>query len=154
MKYLPITYLKHQVAANTGGGDAVSGTWVARPLNTIEGDTASVSLNTATFVFTLLAGTYDIEGSAPFFDVDSCRIKIRNITNSADAIIGATSFINDADESQVYSPIAGIITITSSMSFELQYRVTLSRVTFGLGLTTSDFGVPEIYAQIKITRIR
>ena len=63
--YAPrIAYLKDVKAANTAGGTFTSGAFQTRTLNTVEGDASIVSL--AANQFTLQAGTYHIEGVAPW----------------------------------------------------------------------------------------
>lgn len=148
-----IAYVKDVKAANTAGGGFTSGAWQTRDLNTLEGDTSFISNASNQFTLTQ-AGTYHIEAYAPAYDVDLHKIKLRNISDSTDDIIGSSEYagISSADTSQTVSILKGVITIASSKTFEIQHRSSTTRATDGFGLA-SNFGVSEVYTVVKVTRV-
>lgn len=151
------TYLKDVKSSGTAGGTATSGSYQTRTLNTQEGDTGFCSLSSNQF--TLQPGTYEIEAYAPAYgsnnaDTGGHKIKIRNITDSTDSIIGSQitpdSTTNTSTSS--FSLLKGRLTITSSKVFELQHRVTVTKATDGFGAAVT-FGDSEIYSTVKIDKI-
>jgi hypothetical protein len=152
-----IVYIKDVKANNTAGGTATAGSYQTRTLNTLEGDTSFVSL--ASNQFTLQPGTYHIEATAPAYQVQSHKAKLRNITNSTDVIIGKSSVSWNNDNINASSTLAvtdsqivGTFTISASTTFEIQHRVSFTFTTFGFG-AASNFGDSEVYTQVKIVKV-
>lgn len=150
--YAPrVAYLKDLKSSGSAGGTATSGSYLTRVLNTVEGDQSFVSLSSNQF--TLQPGTYNVEAAAPFYDSNSSKIKIRNITDSSDVVLGSTTFSGiSSDNAMVESTLFGTFSISSTKTFELQYRVQTTRATDGLGIASS-FGDSEVYAQVKLTKV-
>jgi len=147
---IQIAYLKDVKASGVDGGSFTSGDWRTRDLNTVEGDGSFVSLSANQF--TLGPGKYVIEASAPAYLVNRHKIKIRNITDSTDTLIGSSEYIVQADAAVTRSEVLGSISVSSTKTFELQHRALGTRAADGFGLASS-FGVPEVYTQVKITRL-
>lgn len=145
-----IAYLKDVKTSGTSAGTFTSGAYQTRTLNTVEGDGSIVSLSSNQF--TLQAGTYHIEVNAPCFAVNQNKAKLRNITDSTDAIIGIASNSASGTSVQTNSVITGTITIASAKTFEVQHRCTTTRATDGFGIN-SGFGESEVYTIVKITMV-
>lgn len=147
-----IATLSDVKSSGTAGGTATSGSWQTRTLNTLVDSTgivASLSANQ----FTLQAGTYSISGYAMYHQVDGCQVKIRNITDSTDSVIGnSTISLNTGNQSNACN-VDGEIIITSTKTFELQGQIQTTFATSGFGRSVG-FGVSEVYAQLKITRVK
>lgn len=146
-----IAYVKDVKAGSTDGGTFTSGAYQTRVLNTVEGHTGIVSL--ATNQFTLEAGTYLIQGRAPAILVDDHHTKLRNITDGTDDISGSCGVSSSGTKANDYSMIDGMITITASKAYEFQHRCLTTRATDGFG-ESSEFGLTEVYAVVKITKVR
>jgi len=146
-----IAYIKDVKAANTAGGTFTSGSFQTRTLNNIVDPTGIVTSLTSN-QFTLPAGTYDTEAVSTAFRVDRHKAKLRNVTDSTDVLIGSSEYSLNTDSVTNSSAIRGRFTITSSKTFELQHRCDTTHSTNGFGIP-SNFGVDEVYAQIKLTRI-
>jgi hypothetical protein len=147
-----VAYLKDVKTAGTAGGGFTSGSFVTRTLNTEEDPDNIVTLSSNQF--TLQAGTYEIDASAPSYLVGQNVTKIRNITDSTDAIIGTSEYqVAGGSGAQVRSFVKGIVTIASAKAFEIQHRCLNTVATNGLGVT-SGLGVSEVYTVVKITRIK
>ena len=81
------------------------------------------------------------------------KIKIRNITDSTDVIIGATGYTSSANSFyQVPYEVSCRVTIASAKAFALQYRAgSTAGGTQGLG-SPANYGVVEVYAEVEIWR--
>jgi hypothetical protein len=145
-----VAYVKDVKASGTDGGTATSGSYQTRTLNTLEGDSSFVSLSSNQF--TLQPGTYQIEASAPTRQVQDNRIKLRNITDSSDTIIGQNSRVASSVQDGVNASLTGTFAITSAKVFEIQHRVSSTTATIGYGGACS-FGDSEIYTTVKIEKI-
>jgi hypothetical protein len=149
--YAPrVAYLKDTKVASTDGGTFTSGAWQTRDLNRIEGDESFVSVSANQFV--LEPGTYDIDAMAPALSVNAHKAKLRDITNSSDILIGHSAWASNTNVVGNLATIMGRFTISAATTFEIQHRCEITSATFGFG-SDSNFGVDEVYTQVKITKI-
>ena len=147
-------YIKDVKSSGTNGGTFTSGAWQTRDLNTLEGDTEFVTLDSGTGRFTLQSGKYEIEASASAVAVNKHNIKLRNITDSTDDIIGSTSFASStAGPGNTSSKLKSTVEITSTKTFEIQHYGETTRVTDGFG-PASVGGVDSVFTQVEITKVR
>ena len=143
----PMAIFNETQAGNTNGGGATSGSFIKRTLNTtIQNGITGCSI--ASSVITLPAGTYYVQASAPFGYVDLTKIKLRNTTDSTDAIIGQSVILPAGGTAF----LTGYFTIAASKDFELQYRVAVTQATVGLGYAC-NFGISEVYSVISIQKV-
>lgn len=144
-----VAILKDVKAANTPAGTFTNGAWRTRTLNTTENGQGWVSLSSDQF--TLDPGYYFIKAIAPAAATDRHKLKIRNITDSTDDIIG-DSAQSPTGGSQTLAYLSGVISISASKTFELQHQAQTTRASDGFGIE-SNFGVSEVYAIVEITRL-
>lgn len=131
-------------ASGTLGGTFTSGAWRTRTLNTLA-DPTSIVVSLSSNQFTLPAGEYYVQAQAKVGSaVNSHKLKLANISDTTDAIIGLSSVSPDS------ATLNGSITITSTKVFELQHRSSGSG-NFG---EVSTFSVNEVYAQVIITKVK
>lgn len=145
--------LRDQRAANTAGGAATTGSFQTHTLQTETYDSAGI-VTLASNQFTLAAGAYYIRATAVFFRTSQTKLKIRDITAGADALIGDSVFsMTNAGEGTVTALVEGRIAPSVTTAYELQYQVANndSGNTNGLGIP-ANVGVVEIYAQVEIWR--
>jgi hypothetical protein len=138
-------------AAGTNGGSSTTGSFLIRTLNTTVVNTIT-GCSIASSVITLPAGTYYVSAQAPFLETTSLKLRLRNTTDSTDAIIGMTLYMSSGAGAGNTGLLNGYFTIAGTKDFELQYRVSTSQATFGLGVG-ANFGVSEIYSQIQIEKV-
>ena len=144
-------YLRDEKTANTGGGVFNSGAWQTRDLNTEVTDPDGIVTLSAN-QFTLQAGTYWISARAPAYGVDRHKAKLRNVTDSTDAIIGSSAHTASSGGSETVSFVVGQVTIASAKTFEIQHRGQTT-VASGLGYgVESNFAVTEVYTEVEIWR--
>ena len=145
-------FIKDVKPNGTSGGDFNSGSWVTRVLNTVEGDSSFLTLSSNQF--TLSAGEYLVEASAPAQRVDNHTAKLYNITDAADVIIGTTARTSSTSDLTINrSVLGGKLVIDSSKTFEIQHYCQTSRIGLvGFG-GASSFGVDEVYTVVKITKL-
>lgn len=151
MQAVAVAVIKDVKPSGTSGGTFPNGSYQTRVLNTISGS-GFASLNGSN-QFTLQAGTYEIDGTAPAFQVDQHRAKVRNITDGTDAILGTSEYSRSIYNGYYSSRFKGTITITESKTFEIQHRGTLPQATTGFGVP-SGFGDDETYTQVTIRKLR
>jgi len=143
-------HLRDEKTSGTDGGTFTSGAWQTRTLNTEAFDTASM-VSLSSNQFTLGAGTYFVRAYALVYIVDGHRLKIRNVTDSTDTLIGGSHHAQS--NAAVANPafVSGRFTIAGTKAFELQHRCQTTKATNGFG-TNSAFGVSEVYAEVEIWR--
>tara|TARA_R110000824_G_scaffold62042_1_gene164502 strand:+ start:3320 stop:4657 length:1338 start_codon:yes stop_codon:yes gene_type:complete len=148
-----IMIVRDEKSNGTDGGDFSSGAWTTRDLNDVTKNTiVGASLGAANNRITLPAGSYLITASAPALAVVRHKIKLANITDSSDALIGSSGFSTSATDVSTRSFIDDTITIAAEKVFEIQHRCSTTKTGNGLGNDTS-FGAVEVYTMIKIEKI-
>lgn len=147
-----IATLSDVKASGTSGGTATSGSYQTRTLNTLSDPTGIVT-SLASNQFTLPAGEYYIEASAPSFNCEMNKIRIQNTTDSTTPLLGVPSYSRVTTNASTPAFLSGSIVITSTKTFELQHRVGSTQATTGFGLAAS-FGDNEVYAIVKITKVK
>lgn len=144
---IPTLYIEDQKASGTNGGPSVSGAWYKRTLNTVQTNTIS-GASLSSDQITLPAGTYWIEANAPAYWSNGHKIKLYNVSDSADVLIGSTE---SSYQTMNRSFLHGAFTITASKTFEIRYRCEASKSPEGLGYPCS-LGVIEVYTQVEIRK--
>jgi hypothetical protein len=137
---------------NVHGGLFTSGDWRTRDLNT-ELDDPSNIVTIASNQFTLQAGTYLVEWSAPAYKVSRHFSRLQNITDSTKEAEGTSEYTADSDNVVTRSTGSCIVTITSAKDFQIQHRSSVTRVTNGLGINSAISGQNSVYTLVKIHKI-
>jgi len=138
-----------QKAQNTDSGTLTSGAWYTRDLNTelLDPDgIVSISSNK----FTLQAGSYFIEASAPAYKVDQYNIKLYQTSGTqADIAFGTAEYAN-ANEGNVAnrSFLFCRVTISTSTDYEIRQRSSTTKSNNGRGVQSNQS--VEIYTVVKI----
>ena len=144
-------YIKDIKATTVAGGTFTQAALQTRDLNDLSGDTSFISLTTNQF--TLNPGKYDIYASAPAFKVSTHQAVLYNITDSSVDIVGTSKVSAFGDDVDNDSTVIGSIDISISTTYELQHECTQTKTTDGFG-SDSSLGLDEVYAQVRITKIR
>lgn len=127
-------------------------------LNTLTNPFAVSWISLGSNTFTLQPGTYEIEGSAPCQGENNNetahKAKIRNITDSADALIGTAEYSNTQNFTPpiTRSHIKGYITVTSPKSFKVQHRTQTAGSGSSFG-RANNFGEVEVYVTLTIRKV-
>jgi hypothetical protein len=140
--------IRDERASGTQGGGALAGVWQTRVLNTEvndDGGHASLSSNQ----ITLAAGTYRVRAHAPAYTVNTHKIKLYNITDTVDIIIGTSQVAIASNLVENRSFLEGQFIIAGTKTIELQHRCQTARGSDGLG-KASSYGVIEVYAIIEL----
>jgi len=137
-------------ALGTNGGTFTNGAWRTRDLNSIEDDPDSI-VTLSSNQFTLGAGTYLIQWSAPAFKVEHHQTRLWDVTGSADVAIGTSEYNAASDDVQTRSFGFDIVTLAASNTFEIQHRCHTSNNGNGLGVV-GNF-TAERYAMVTIFKL-
>ena len=141
---------RDEKAAATGAGTFTSGAWRTRDLNTTQfNNIASASLSSNQI--TLLAGTYQINASAPAFQVDQHILRWQNITDTSTVMIGSSAYSQNTTNATTHSFISGTFTIAATKVFELQHRCVTTRS--GVGLGNENSMDTNVYAVVTLDKV-
>lgn len=151
-QYPQIAVVRDEKASGTDGGTATTGSFLTRTLNTLNNTLSYSWISLATNQITLTAGTYAVEASSPYRNTNLTKSKLRNITDSTDALIGSSQYSASGDNVCANSLISGVFTIAGTKVFELQYRVSNTAGTADLGVGCG-FTVNEVYSIVTITKL-
>jgi hypothetical protein len=176
----PDAIFEDQKPSGSSGGTFQSGAWRVRNLNTQVRNTISgASLNTTTGEFTLPAGSFWIEWSAPAFCVRRHKTRLFNVSDgmaptdylgsseyayynfvqksfltgviTSEGLVQGTTGDDIAVEqiAQTRSFGAALVTISTAKTFRIEHRCELTRNNDGFGLAAA-FGDPEKYSRVAI----
>lgn len=136
--------------SGTNGGTFTSGAWRTRDLNTIEDDPDSI-VTLSSNQFTLGAGTYLIQWSAPVYRVNSHKTQLYDVTGATDLGKGSSEYSNNGDSVQTISVGSDVVTLTASNTFEIQHRCQTTVTSDGFGVAASF--AAEKYAMVTIFKL-
>ena len=146
-----LLHVQDQKAAGTNGGSFASGDWRTRDLNTVlTNEIAGASL--AGNQITLPAGNYFIIASAPGLAVNAHRLKLRNITDESDVLVGTTEYACAATLCEARSAVTGRFHLAAEKVLELQHICEKTKDGNGFG-SCYDFEVPEVFTDCLIWKI-
>jgi hypothetical protein len=146
-----LLHVQDQKTSGTDGGTFSNGAWRTRTLNTVvTNNIPSASLGSNQI--TLPAGTYYIFATAPAYQTGSHKTKLRDITNTADILIGSSERNGTGAGTGTLSITSGIFTLSGTTVLEFQHQCVANSSTNGLGVA-SGFSVVEVYADVAIWRV-
>ena len=135
--------------SNTDGGTFTSGAWRTRDLNTEIADPDGI-VSIASNQFTLGAGDYLIEASAPAYKVNRHFLRLQNITAGTTVQYGTLEYTSDSNAVNTRSFVVARVSLTASTTFEIQHRSQSTYSTQGFGIRTTFTGTDSIYTIVKI----
>jgi len=142
-------------AVATPGGDATRDFWNKRTLNTKTDPNNIVTLSND--VFTLGAGKYVVNASAPAYRTHEHQIRLYRVGAAAGVVqYGTTEFSNyGGGYAQTRSFLCCLMDITENTSYQIEHWVNYrSGATETLGITNIvSSGAPSIFTTVEITKI-
>ncbi len=135
----------------TQGGTAVGNSWNTRDLNTVATNLDGVSLDSNQI--TLPPGTYRVLATAPNYRADVHRLRLYNLSTNNVALDGQSAFNESGTNNSTIATAAGVISIGSESTFELQHFIQTSWGSNDMGVASGITGLDEIYSQVYITKL-
>ena len=159
---LKIAVLTDSKPSGTSGGAGVAATWTTRQLNTIASDPNSLILALTSNSFTLAAGAYQIRAMASFLHTGHTRMRIYDVTGSAEAtanagspvdvIIGYSVSSDVSNQANTYIDLNLRVQPHKDNVYRLEYYISAAGADH-LGIAAGLTAIPEIYAICEITRL-
>lgn len=148
-----MVFIKDVKPSGTHGGtcDPVKGWEQIRDLNSLTGDTSFVALSQNQI--TLDAGTYAIEASAPAYLDGFHKAILVNAETGAMVIAGSNARSHGSAGGIEPSMIMGQLVLSAQTTFVIKHRCTTKMDVMGFG-SAVNFGVDEVYTQVKITKLK
>lgn len=139
--------VENVLGANVTGGTFTAGSWLTRPLNTVN-DIGSLGITLNANVISVPAGTYSVSANAKAWGVIDHSLRIQNTTDATTLGVNATYANNTYPLVTVYVPK---ITFNTDVTVELQHRceVTKTGDGWGIAMTYST----QVNAQTIWTRL-
>tara|TARA_R100000234_G_C4958743_1_gene160791 strand:- start:346 stop:924 length:579 start_codon:yes stop_codon:yes gene_type:complete len=148
-----VCLLKYVVANNTGGDQAgTPGSWYTRKLNTVEGESWFLD-SFASNLFSLQAGSYELEAAASFINTNQSEIALYNNTDSVFTDYGIPVYVSASYSDNTSALLSTTFTITSPKAFYLKYRTSNDNGSTDLG-NPANFGNIETYTIVKIRKLK
>lgn len=141
-----VWYLYDQKASGTAGGGTTAGATTQRDITGVTGPSADVTL--ASNDFTLVAGSWQIDISAPCYQCGSHDVQLFSVTAGTIQTYG-TSEISGTG-TQTRSIATFIVTQVSSVVYRVRHRTANTQAVNGFGFPSSAHS--EIYTHIIIKK--
>jgi len=146
-----LLHVRDEKSNGTNAGTFTSGSFQTRTLNTVmTNEISGASLSSNQII--LPSGTYYIDGIAPVYAVENHKLKLRNITDSSDVLIGISNYASSSGFVGNNAHLTGRFTIASQKTFEIQHRSSSTTSSNGFG-TSASMSVIEVYADIQIWKV-
>jgi hypothetical protein len=140
--------LSETVPTGTNGGTFTSGAWRLRNLNIEDFDTGG-DCTLSSNQFTLVAGTYEIQVSAPAAGVNAHQCRLWNATDSSVEALGSSEYAGSGVGSNSLFNVRVVYTANKTLQVEHQCQTTSLTVGFGVGTTFA----PSVFTQVIIHRV-
>jgi hypothetical protein len=155
---LQVVVLKDIKPQNTEGQLLTTDAWNTRHINTEEADTANIC-TLSNNQFTLPAGTYQISATitAGRDSTAKSAFRLRNVSDSTDVLFANSVSHNLTGTAHVMTSLAGVFTINSSKTFEIQQYPKLVLPSYNQyrgGYPAEVPGVSECYLTAIIIRLQ
>lgn len=141
--------------AATVGGSAAGAAWTQRELNTEVRDTGGNATLTSNR-FTLVEGTYMISVSAPFWQVNTCTLRLLQdpVSTQVEVIQGIHGYAPAGDRTMAIPTLKDIITVTGTAAlrtYEIQYFVETAKTTDGLGVAMAT--ETSVFCEVQLWKL-
>jgi len=137
-----------QKNSDTDAGSSSGGSWNTRDLNTELADPDGI-VSISSNQFTLQAGSYFLEASAPAYQPSRHKLKLYQTSGTAaDIAFGTVTFTNYNIAVQSTAFLSCRFTISTATTYEIRHYIQNSKSGNGLGVAVSQ-GV-EFYCIVKI----
>ena len=125
--------IEDQKTAGNNGGTFTSGDWRTRDLNTEIFDPDNI-VSISSNQFTLQAGNYFIEASAPAYHVDRHQAALYDITADNFHTVGTNEYAKGDAGTGSRSIVTARVTISSANVYEIRHRCQTTFATYGGGV--------------------
>ena len=150
-KFSSYAIIEDQKGAGANGGTFTSGAWRTRDLNTEIADADNI-VSISSNQFTLQAGNYLIQASAPAYYVDSHQAALYDITADNFHTLGTNEYAKGDAGTGSRSIVTARVTISSANVYEIRHRCQTTFATYGFGvfIGTSQWITDNNYTYVKI----
>ena len=150
-KFSSYAIIEDQKGAGANGGTFTSGAWRTRDLNTEIFDPDNI-VSISSNQFTLQAGNYFIEASAPAYHVDRHQAALYDITADNFHTIGTNEYAKGDAGTASRSIVNARVSISSANVYEIRHRCQTTFATYGFGvfIGTSQWITDNNYTYVKI----
>ena len=132
-KFSSYAIIEDQKGAGANGGTFTSGAWRTRDLNTEVADADSI-VSISSNQFTLQAGNYLIQASAPAYNVDRHQAALYDITANNFHSLGTNEYAKGDAGTASRSIVNGRVSISSANVYEIRHRCQTTFATYGGGV--------------------
>ena len=147
--YVSCACIADKKSANTAGGSSTADSHVQRDLNHEFYDPDGI-VSISSNQFTLEAGTYIIEWSAPSFSGNQHVSRLREVTDGT-IQEGTAEYGNSSSGlAQTRSVGSARVIQTGSKTYRIEHRVASSHSTNGFGVATDNHANYDVYTIVKI----
>lgn len=151
--YMPLFHARYELSDGSNGGTATSGSWMTRPINTVVRDPHN-QVSIATNVISIAKGQWLLAAWGPFYLTDFSRNRIQNTTaGSTIAKSHSSGYHNSAQGSVEIGLCFGFGSWSATAAIEVQYKVSQTRSSTGLGYDNNEADGVETYGNLIGVRV-
>ena len=144
--YVSCAVIADKKSQNTSGGSSTADSHIQRDLNHEFYDPDGI-VSISSNQFTLAAGTYIIDWSAPCYHSNQHSSRLREVTDGT-IQEGTCEYSNDYTQSR--SVGSARVTQTGSKTYRIEHRCALAKDTNGWGVASSNTANYDVFTWVKI----
>lgn len=142
------------LASTTNAGSATSNTWNLRNINTVQYDDTGAVTTPGSGTFTLPAGAYVVDISAPASTAYNHKIRLTNVTDSLVYYGTAEWSQSTGIQAQTRSFLKCKFTITATKTFKVDHWIDQAGGnSYDLGVASNISGISEIYCMASFLKL-
>ena len=149
---ISVAVIADEKSATSDGGSSTTGSYLTRDLNTEISDPDGI-VSIASNQFTLGAGTYLINWSAPAHKPNEHQTLLYDITGSSILELGTSEYSDQTASYQTRSFGSFIHAITTNNVYEIRHRFAVAKGSNGQGVP-ANFGENIIYLLVIIYKLK
>lgn len=147
-----VMHLRDEKTSGTAGGTSTAG-FQTRTINTTKKN-AITGASLASNQFTLPAGTYRLNGSAPAAGSGGHMLALYSVTDAAYTAYGTSEYVSSSLANvNTRSRIDIELVISASKTYELRHYISSGTGSNGLGVPVGAAGVNETYTEVFIEKV-
>lgn len=146
--------LREQLASGNAGGTSTANAWTQRNLSTEVLDADNI-VSLSSNRFTPIAGSFRLRAESPFVgnasNASGARIRLYNHTAAAVVAIGVNLYIPAGGGGNAF--LEASFDANGTDAYQIEYYITQSKATNGLGAPLSIASTDEYYTQVLLEKV-
>lgn len=148
-----VLMLKEQYPQGTPGGNSTT-SWNLRRLNTVVANTIDGAVvDTGSGSLKIPSGLYILDATGSMFYAGMTTLRLYDYVKSAVVDYGPSDWMRNASNDTDFATLHSVINVPAPVNLRLYQYASTAR-TNGMGLPANISGLPEVYATLRLLKVK